>query len=83
MMFEVDVKKCDRGKKGREGKGRGGDHLGFGVLIEELKKYHYTTRRKNSILKKNILYADFSPVFQMGLMLPDYLDNMCSQFLFL
>ena len=27
-----------------------------------------------------ITYADFSPVLQMGLMLPDYLGNMCSIF---
>ena len=27
-----------------------------------------------------IIYADFSPVLQMGLMLPDYLGNMCSIF---
>ena len=32
---------------------------------------------------KIIIYADFSPVLQMDLMLPDYLGNMCSQFLFL
>ena len=30
-----------------------------------------------------IIYADFSPVLQMRLMLPDYLGNMCSIFLFL
>ena len=30
-----------------------------------------------------IIYANFSPVLQIGLMLPDYLGNMCSKFLFL
>ena len=29
------------------------------------------------------MYADFSPVLQMSLMLPDYLGNMCSQFFFI
>ena len=32
-MFEVDVKKCDKGE-GRKGGGGGGDQLGFGVLMK-------------------------------------------------
>ena len=43
-------------------------------MIWEVQKFPYL---------KMIIYADLSPVLQMDLMLPDYLGNMCSKFLFL
>ena len=57
----------------------GGPANSLGLNICKLKNL----RRKNIIILEEEKFPYFSTVLQMGLMLPDYLGNMCNNFSFL